>query len=109
MAVHEFGLMESPPIHGRRYDEYEPARYACIAVCDDDLDCHLQSLCAIPCFAHTLDCPMMGLAWCGITLIPPQSAREMAELLRSDPSLCALTDLCSRAADQQKYIIHFGL
>ena len=38
MAKHEFGIMESAPIGGKRYDEYEPKKYNCIAIDDDYID-----------------------------------------------------------------------
>ena len=37
MAKHEFGIMESAPVNGKRYDEYEPKKYNCISVDDDHI------------------------------------------------------------------------
>jgi len=34
MAKHEFGVMESAPVSGKRYDDYEPQKYNCISVDD---------------------------------------------------------------------------
>ena len=109
MAKHEFGLMETAPVRGVRYDSYEPDQYHCIAAEDEALERYQWDFRDLDCFAHTLDCPAEGLAWCGITLIPPHTAREMAWMIRFDPSLAALISLCDRAAAENKYIIHFGL
>ena len=38
MAKHEFGIMIDAPQPGKRYDEYEPWKYACISVDDDYLE-----------------------------------------------------------------------
>ena len=38
MAKHEFGIMESAPVSGKRYDEYEPKKYNCISVDDDYIE-----------------------------------------------------------------------
>ncbi len=32
MAKHEFGIMQTSPKAGRRYDNYEPQKYNCISV-----------------------------------------------------------------------------
>ena len=37
LAKHEFGIMQDAPEPEKRYDEYEPRKYNCIAV-DDDYD-----------------------------------------------------------------------
>lgn len=37
MAKHEFGIMLDAPKKGKHYDEYEPWKYTCISVDDDDL------------------------------------------------------------------------
>ena len=34
MAKHEFGIMIDSPQPGKRYDKYEPEKYACISVDD---------------------------------------------------------------------------
>lgn len=38
MAKHEFGIMMDAPQQGKRYDEYEPWKYACISVDDAYLE-----------------------------------------------------------------------
>jgi len=70
----EFGLMEKPPRLHARYDKYEPEKYHCVEIDDDDIEPLMMEFQKIPCFYHTRQKPGMGLAWCGITLIPPEAA-----------------------------------
>lgn len=44
MAKHEFGIMLDAPKKGKHYDEYEPWKYTCISVDDDDLANLLRDL-----------------------------------------------------------------
>ena len=109
MARHEFALLDHIPLPGVRYDAYEGDHLICISVHDDFIERRLWDFMILPCYAHTVDIPIAGLCYCGITLIPPQAAREMAWMVRFDPALSALAQLCDRAAAENKYIIHFGL
>ena len=79
MAKHEFGIMRTAPRAHERYDLYEPDKYRCISVPDETVEPLLERLSAVECFWHTLQHPGKGLAYAGITLIPPAS---LAELLR---------------------------
>ncbi len=109
MASIEFGIMEKAPLPGQRYDCYEPEAYHCITVSDEALDPVLPDLAALPCFWHTLDQPAQGLAYCGVTLIPPASLPLMAAVTEGVPALSPLTDLLGQAALEGKFLIHFGL
>jgi len=105
--VHEFGIMSTDPQPGKRYDTYEPKKYGCIAV-DDAIveqfgDAVLRDL---PCYWHTLDRPEHGLAYCGITLIPPES---LPVLLQAAGESAALQALIRRAIAEKRFVIHFGL
>ena len=73
MAKHEFGIMPEAPRRGERYDRYEPEKYACISVDDDYVEAITERLTAIDFYWHTLSVKGKGLAYCGITLIPPSS------------------------------------
>ena len=37
MPKHEFGIMPQAPQAGKCFDKYEPEKYNCISVSDDDL------------------------------------------------------------------------
>lgn len=109
MARHEFGIMEQRPAHGERYDCYEPWDYACISVEDDVIEPLLAKLSSFEFYWHSVDAPGKGLAYCGITLIPPESMGAMIQMIDGVSGLCGLERLLSEAKDQNKYVIHFGI
>ncbi len=108
MPKHEFGIMQQPPILNKRYDDYNPEKYNCIIV-DDDLIGSVASIFNEQCYWHTLVRPEKGLAYYGVTLIPPKSAGKFAELLEKYPSLSELKSLLLCAENQNKFVIHFGI
>ena len=69
---------------------------------------HQGALWAIPVYFESLRRPEKGLAWYGITLIPPESAPLFRDLL-DRPELAELAALLKRAAETNKYIIHYGI
>ena len=73
MAKHEFGIMPVAPQPGERYDQYGPWKYGCISVDDDYLEGIIEKLTSIDFYWHALSVEGKGLAYCGITLIPPSS------------------------------------
>ncbi len=105
--THAFGIMAAPPEPGQRYDEYEPERYVC-AWAEDDILNEVR-LSGIDTYFHTLDCPGKGLAWYGITLIPPDSIPAMSAAVDGKPELRELSKLLHRAAAENKFVIHFGI
>lgn len=109
MASHEFGIMQEAPALGQRFDEYEPDKYHCIKVDDDVLELVAEQLCAADCYWHALDVPGKGLAYCGITLIPPASLPLMCDIIAAVPELADLYRMFTRAWKEDKYVIHYGL
>ena len=109
MAKHYFGIMQNAPSIGQRYDLYEPEKYECISVDDDHILPLLEDLKQLKCYWHTLDRPEMGLAYCGITIIPPDSLGRMMEIIKRERRLSRLYDLLAKAQREGKYIIHFGI
>lgn len=109
MAKHEFGIMNISPKRDERYDTYEPEKYNCISVHDDYIEPLLDNLSLIDCYWHTLECPGKGLAYCGITLVPPSSMEQFIELLESSTGTEALKSLLSKAKEDEKFVIHFGI
>ena len=105
--VHEFGIMSTDPKPSKRYDEYEPQKYSCITVPDEIVenfgDVVLRDM---PCCWHTLNKPGKGLAYCGITLIPPESLPIM---LRAAGESEPLQNLLKKAIAENRFVIHFGL
>ena len=109
MAKHEFGIMESAPISGKRYDEYEPKKYNCIAIDDDYIDGIQEQLLIFDSFCHTVDIPMKGLNYIGITLIPPKSIAVFLTVIDNGSEYAELRNLLIDAKKRNKYVIHYGL
>lgn len=109
MAKHNFGIMQTAPKKGKRFDNYTPEEYNCISVADDDILPLLERLRDVKFFWHTLDRPEFGLAYYGITLIPPESFSDIIEIIWHNPNLSDLMALLVEAGDTKKYVIHFGI
>lgn len=109
MARHEFGIMQHAPLGGKRYDDYEPEKYDCISVDDVFLEDVVGAFTPIDFYWHTLDVRGKGLAYCGVTLIPPQSLEALIAIIRDLPGLSELTALSETAQRAGKWMIHFGL
>lgn len=109
MAKHEFGIMPEAPLPGVRYDAYEPEKYHCIDVDDDDIMELVPQFNEANMYWHTLDVPGKGLAYCGITLIPPATAGDLAAVTPNQPEFAELKELLLMAQTEGKYIIHFGI
>lgn len=109
MAKHDFGIMQTAPKAGKRYDSFTPEKYSCISVDDDYIQPLLEKLGNVKCFWHTLDRPEFGLAYCGITLIPPESFGSIIEIIRHNSNLSDLVALLTEAENSKKYVIHFGI
>lgn len=109
MPKHEFGIMPIAPEYGKRYDTYEPQRYACISIEDEYIGRIAAKLQTVDLYWHTLSVKSKGLAYYGITLIPPSSLKTFIKLTERDPVLSKLTELLEKARDTNKWVIHFGL
>jgi len=101
--------MENAPKPGKRYDEYEPQKYNCISVDDDYVEKIDANLNDLDFYWHTLEVPAKGLAYTGITLIPPTSIPAVTAVIKDIVELNALKDLLSKALAENKWVIHFGL
>ena len=109
MARHEFGMMQHPPQQGKRYDDYEPWEYDCISVDDEYLEGIVEKFNHIDFYWHTLDVKGKGIAYCGITLIPPRSIKAFIDVIKGISQLSELKELSERAERENNWIIHFGL
>lgn len=109
LARHEFGIMQHDPKPGKRYDEYEPQKYNCISVADDYIVKMDASLGNVDFYWHTLDVPAKGIAYTGITLIPPPSIQAFTAVIKDFAELNELKDLLEKALVENKWVIHFGL
>ena len=109
LAKHEFGIMQNAPQSGKRYDAYEPQKYNCISVDDcyvENIDAHLIH---VDFYWHTLDKPAKGMAYTGITLIPPTSMQAFIAIIKDIAGLNELKALLEKALSENKWVIHFGL
>lgn len=109
MAKHEFGIMPNAPEKGKRYDEYEPQKYNCICVDDELIENIDRALTDIDFYWHTIDVKGKGLAYCGVTLVPPCSLDAVIDVIKDIPALSELKELTEKAVKENKWIIHFGL
>ena len=109
MAKHAFGIMQNAPQKGVRYDKYEPWKYNCISVNDDYLEDIVSNFDHIDFYWHTLDVKGKGIAYCGITLIPPYSIEKFIYVIKDISGLSELKELSEKALNKNKWIIHFGL
>ena len=109
MAKHEFGIMLDAPQPGQRYDTYEPWKYDCISVDDDYLEGAAEKLALIDFYWHTLSNKGKGLAYCGITLIPPGSLSAFIQSIADVPELRELKSILEKASADNKWVIHYGL
>lgn len=109
MAKHEFGIMQATPQKGKRYDAYDPQKYNCITVDDDYLEDIVTNFNDIDFYWHSLDVPGKGIAYCGITLIPPTSMQAFISVIDNLSELSELKALIQKAYAENKWMIHFGL
>lgn len=111
MAKHEFGIMKHEPRSNERFDEYEYHKYNCIKIDDDFIEPILIDLQGIDCYWHTIQISGKGLAYYGITLIPPESMDALTNILSVQNKIeyIDLIFLINKAKEENKYIIHFGI
>ena len=109
MAKHEFGITMDAPRQGKRYDEYEPWKYACISVDDAYLEGVVERLTSIDFYWHTLSVKGKGLAYCGVTLVPPCSLKAFIDVVADNSELSELKKLLEKALSNNKWVIHYGL
>ena len=107
MAMHEFGIVSEIPKAGCRYDEYVPEKYDCISIDDDIVEVFANGLLDVEMHWHTIDVTGKGLAYCGITLIPPTSLGSVIDIIDGFDELRELRELLKQAQQQNLYVIHF--
>ena len=56
-----------------------------------------------------MDRPEYGLAYWGITLIPPESLDSVIQLIWGTKELSELAEILIRAQHENKYVIHFDV
>lgn len=109
MPRHEFGLMPQAPRAHERYDQYEPERYGCISVDDTLIEEIVPKLMAVDFYWHTVDRPAKGLAYCGVTLLPPESLGAVRGAIGDREAFRQFRELLQLAEAENKFVIHFGI
>ncbi|MDO5293632.1 MAG: hypothetical protein Q4F05_12895 [bacterium] len=115
MIKAEFGIIDSLELD-REYIEYEPEKYDCVAIDDDQyMDNWWSELEEIDTYEHSLKRPAKGGARWGITIIPPESLEKFYRIvindkrIAKDVNLKELANKINDAINQNKYMIHFGI
>ena len=109
MLKHEFEMMMADPEPEQIFEEYEPEKYDCIAVDDEYVQDVAEKLAGVSVYWHSLDRPESGLAYHGITLIPPESIEEVIEAVKDVPEMRRLMEMLVVAERERKFVIHFGM
>ena len=58
---------------------------------------------------HTLSVKGKGLAYCGVTLVPPCSLKAFIDVIADNSELSELKKLLEKALNNNKWVIHYGL
>lgn len=113
-CVHEFGLLDDFDKQ-KNYIYYEPQKYNCISVHDDIIECLTEQLSIMKTYFHSFNRPENGLAYCGITIIPPESLSLFYDVVTSSRHIAKsvefqeLISIIMQAIEGKKSIIHFGI
>ena len=114
MPAHEFGIIEFINKH-KDYSHYCPKKYNCLSVDDDIILPLMEKLNIMQTYYHNLNRSEYGLAYYGVTLIPPNSLKYFQDVLLKEKSLKnskdlnQLISLVMIAIEKNKYLIHYGI
>jgi hypothetical protein len=114
MPVHDFGIIDNIE-NLKRNIGYEPQKYKCISVDDEIINYLNEHLSIMRTYFHSLERPEFGLAYWGITIIPPDSLSMFYDVITSSTMYkksAELNELASKifqAKEENKYMIHFGI
>jgi hypothetical protein len=111
--IHEFGIIDD--IHDKAYENYAPEKYHCISLDDEIILDLIEPLSIVKTYFQRLDRPEYGLAYHGITIIPPASLSSFLDIILSSDAwkqydeLDRLADKIMQAKNEQRYMIHYGI
>lgn len=111
---HEFGIIINFDT-SKDYGYYAPQEYNCISVDDDLISDISRYLKIMKSYFHTYKRPEFGLAYYGVTIIPPESLPLFFDVVTSSVNFKKSDELSNLAAkiieakEQKKYMIHFGI
>lgn len=113
-CVHEFGIVDDFNIL-KEYNKYTPQKYNCISVDDELINSLSEQLSIMKTYYHLFDRPEYGLAYWGITIIPPESLLLFYDVVSTSPYFKQSVELNQLAAkiiqaiEDKKYMIHYGV
>ena len=116
---HDFGILPSPDPGEDYGDSYTPEYYDCVMVHMDRLDQLYEDygpeMNALDTYFHRMSRPAHGLAYCGITLIPPASLPPFRALVaaehgqRPHEEWAALLEKIDGALVSGSFLLHYGV
>ncbi len=109
MLIHNFAIMDIAPRLDEYYNDYEPEKYNCITVSDELVSPLIEELYSTEMYWHSLSRPGHGLAYCGITIIPPFAFDDVISVISKKEGFDELRALLQKAKTSGKYVIHFGI
>ena len=80
-CVHDFGIIDD--FTSQKLRRLYTEKYHCISVDDDIISSLNQNLSIMKTYFHTVKNQKYGLAYCGITIIPPESLAIFYETVTS--------------------------
>ena len=75
----------------------------------DKVKSDLEKVTSIDFYWHTLSVKGKGLAYCGVTLVPPCSLKAFIDVIADNSELSELKKLLENALSNNKWVIHYGL
>lgn len=110
--MHEFAILQSGPTVEDEYDSTMLSWLVSVGVEDDVLESIRERQQFIPTFYGSLKRRGKGLAYYGVTLIPPDSLavfQDVLEFSDVEKTVMELIALVKQAREKNRYIIHFGI
>lgn len=114
-CIHEFGIINNFD-RRKSYNDYTPEKYHCVSVHDDVISRMSKQFANMKTYFHSFNRPEFGLAYWGITIIPPESLSLFLDVVLSTSSLYKnsnelneLASKISQAIKTRKFMIHFGI
>jgi len=111
--THEFGIIDD--ITKKTYKSYAPEKSQCISVDDEIITNLMKPLSLMKTYFQSLNRPEYGLAYHGITIIPPESLPTFLDIVLSTDDLKQYDDINElgekiiQAKNKNKYMIHYGI
>ena len=113
-CTHDFGIIKEVDLQ-RNYEDYTPQKFNCISVDDKIIDHIAEQLSIMKTYFHSFKRPDFGLAYYGITIIPPESLSLFYEAVvssvdfKKSKELSVLAEKILEASNERKHMIHYGV